>query len=58
LCGLAGSLYIGIGTEVFFGGADMTSSDISAIVASSIVSGIFSSATGGFGLLGKLMKWP
>ena len=46
-----------VGVEVFFGGADMTTSDIKTIVASAAISGLFSSATGGFGLIGKLLKW-
>jgi hypothetical protein len=37
--------------------ADMTTSDIKTIVASAAISGLFSSATGGFGLIGKLLKW-
>ena len=57
LVGFTGSLYIGIGVEVFFGGADMTTSDIKTIVGSAVISGLFSSATGGFGLIGKLLKW-
>ena len=40
-----------------FGSADMTTSDIKTIVASAAISGLFSSATGGFGLIGKLLKW-